>query len=142
MGALEGDLTYTQVAAGENHTVLLRSDGTAVACGQNDSGQCDLPALEGDLTYKQAAAGSHHTKKIMLQSYFDGAALRLVMLNGEEVCQVRDVGTARLANIRVTLLSQFRGRASAVDVVLPGGALLSAVVSQEPLALLAQFLAV
>ena len=37
---LEGDVTYTQVAAGETHTVLLRSNGTAVACGDNAEGQC------------------------------------------------------------------------------------------------------
>merc|ERR1712032_1521896 len=97
--------------------------------------------LEEDLTYTQAAAGSHHTKKILLQSFFDGAALRLVMLNGEEVCQVRDAGTARLANLRVKIMKQFRERASDVDVVLPGGALLSAVASQAPLTRLAQFLA-
>ena len=43
--ALGGGLTYTQVAAGADHTVLLRSDGTAVACGLNDNGHCDVPAL-------------------------------------------------------------------------------------------------
>ena len=45
------------VAAGGVHTVLLRSDGTAAAFGDNDDGQCDLPALDGGLTYTQAAAG-------------------------------------------------------------------------------------
>ena len=33
-------------AAGDGHTVLLRSDGEAVVCGDNDDGQCNLPALE------------------------------------------------------------------------------------------------
>ena len=57
--------------AGGGHTVLLRSNGTAVACGGNLWGQCDLPALEGDLTYTQAAAGDHHT--VLLRS--DGTAV-------------------------------------------------------------------
>ena len=35
---------YTQVVAGFFHTVLLRSDGVAVACGENAEGQCDIPA--------------------------------------------------------------------------------------------------
>ncbi|CAK0796691.1 unnamed protein product [Prorocentrum cordatum] len=38
-------LAYVQVAAGGVHTVLLRSDGAAVACGWNVFQQCDLPAL-------------------------------------------------------------------------------------------------
>ncbi|CAK0800355.1 unnamed protein product, partial [Prorocentrum cordatum] len=79
--ALPAGLTYTQVAAGGLHTVLLRSDGTAVArgrsdgtavaCGDNDHGQCDLPALPAGLTYTQVAAGGRHT--VLLRS--DGTAV-------------------------------------------------------------------
>ncbi|CAK0799045.1 unnamed protein product [Prorocentrum cordatum] len=70
-GPLPAGLTYTQVAAGERHTVLLRSDGTAVACGGNHVGQCDLPALPAGLTYMQVAAGQWHT--VLLRS--DGTAV-------------------------------------------------------------------
>merc|ERR1712046_374847 len=56
-----GGLTYTQVAAGAVHTVLLTSKGTAVACGDNVSGQCDIPVLEAGLTYTQVTAGARHT---------------------------------------------------------------------------------
>ena len=35
-------LRYEQVAAGFDHTVLLRSNRTVVACGRNDYGQCNL----------------------------------------------------------------------------------------------------
>ena len=56
----------TQVAAGRAHTVLLRSDGTAVACGRNFDGQCTIPALEGELSYTQVAAGDEHT--VLLRS--------------------------------------------------------------------------
>ena len=41
--ALPAELTYTQVAAGRDHTVLLRSNGTAVACGMIDGIEPDLP---------------------------------------------------------------------------------------------------
>lgn len=33
-------------AAGDSHSVLLRSDGRAVAFGDNQCGQCDVPPLE------------------------------------------------------------------------------------------------
>ena len=44
------------MAAGSGHTVLLRSDGTAVACGSNVYGQCTLPASGEGTTYTQVAA--------------------------------------------------------------------------------------
>ena len=31
-----------EIAASEEHTVGLKSDGTVVACGKNDDGQCDV----------------------------------------------------------------------------------------------------
>eukprot|EP00959_Pyramimonas_sp_CCMP1952_P398081 8340915-Pyramimonas_sp.AAC.1 len=65
------DLTYAQVAAGFTHAVLLRSDGSAVARGDNATRQCDLPALHADLTYAQVAAGSCHS--VLLRS--DGSAV-------------------------------------------------------------------
>ena len=36
---------FTQVAAGNEHTMSLRSDGSAVVCGSNLFGQCDLPGM-------------------------------------------------------------------------------------------------
>ena len=54
-----------------NHTVLLKSDGTAVACGYKGYGQCDLPALDGGPPFTQVAAGYRHT--ILLRS--DGTAV-------------------------------------------------------------------
>ena len=58
-------------AAGGYHTVLLKSDGTAAAFGDNDSGQCNIPALPEGVTYTQAAAGGLHT--VLLKS--DGTAV-------------------------------------------------------------------
>eukprot|EP00438_Fugacium_kawagutii_P027414 Skav212003 [mRNA] locus=scaffold304:157332:157943:+ [translate_table: standard] len=66
------------------HTVLLRSDGSAVACGWNDHGQCNLPRLEEGLSYTQVAAGRTHT--VLLRS--DG---RVVACgdNADGQCAVR-----------------------------------------------------
>ena len=61
-------------AAGRRHTVLLRNDGSAVAFGANERGQCDLPEI-GDVAfglnvkeagrpyakYIAASAGLQHT---------------------------------------------------------------------------------
>ena len=51
--------------------MFLRSDGTAVACGNNRDGQCDIPALEEGVTYTQVATGGYHT--VLLRS--DGTAV-------------------------------------------------------------------
>lgn len=41
-----------EVAAGYAHTVLLRSDGRAVACGANQFGQCDVPEPAPGTSYR------------------------------------------------------------------------------------------
>ena len=43
------------------HTVLLRSDGCAVACGMNADGQCNIPLLGEGLSYTQVCAGYRQT---------------------------------------------------------------------------------
>ena len=63
---LSDGLRYTQVAAGFEHTVLVRSDGTALTSGSNLKRQCDVPCLDCGLTYLQAAAGMDHT--VLLRS--------------------------------------------------------------------------
>ena len=65
-----GTINYT-TSAGNEHTVLLRSDGTGVAFGHNDKGQCDIPKLSEGLTYTQVSAGYEHT--VLLRS--DGTAI-------------------------------------------------------------------
>lgn len=63
---LDEGMSYTQIAAGQNHTVLLRSDGVAVAFGHNHDGQCNIPPLGPGIVYTQVSAGSQHT--VLLQS--------------------------------------------------------------------------
>ena len=63
-------MTYAQAAAGELHTVLLKSDGTVVAFGFMFAGALNIPALEAGLRYTQVAAGARHT--VLLRS--DGTA--------------------------------------------------------------------
>ena len=51
------------MAAGSAHTVLLRSDGCAVACGLNHDGQCNFPTLDEKVVYNQISAGGAGSKK-------------------------------------------------------------------------------
>ena len=64
------------VSAGFDHTVLLRSDGEAVACGLNDFGQCDIPCLEDGIKYTQVSAGQQYS--VLLRS--DGIAVACGMI--------------------------------------------------------------
>ena len=59
------------VSAGGGHTVLLQSDGTAVAFGLNEAGQCEIEQLPDGTSYAQVSAGSTHT--VLLRS--DGCAV-------------------------------------------------------------------
>jgi len=61
------------VSAGLDYTVLLRSDGCAVAIGCNEDGQCDIPPLDDGMAYAQISAGYDHT--VLLRS--DGNAVAI-----------------------------------------------------------------
>ena len=59
MPALPAGLSYVQASSGNFHTVALRSDGSVVAWGKNDYGQCAVPPLPSGLTYVEVDAGGH-----------------------------------------------------------------------------------
>lgn len=62
-------MRYTQVSAGAGHTILLRSDGLAVARGADF--YCSIPTPEQGVTYTQVSAGIFHS--VLLRS--DGTAI-------------------------------------------------------------------
>ena len=102
------------VSAGDSHTVLLRSDGSAVAIGDSRDGQCNIPALDEGLAYTQVSAGSVHT--VLLRS--DGSAVAIGDSRGGQ-CDIPplDEGMAytqvSAGNIHTVLL---RSDGSAVSV--------------------------
>ena len=63
-------MTYTQAAAGELHTALLRSDGTVLIFGFTFADSLRSSTTEGGAHYTQIAAGAGHT--VLLRS--DGSA--------------------------------------------------------------------
>ena len=132
--ALAEGVTYTHVSAGTQHTVLLRSDGVAVACGSNRAGQCDLPALGDGLIY---AADLLPT--LLLQASLDGDSVRFLTFGGAERCQIGAMPTARLGSIREQLAAEHRaGRLGTglarVNAVLPDSSLANEAVAEETVA--------
>jgi hypothetical protein len=54
-------MTWVAIAAGFRHTLLRRSDGVLAAFGENNFGQCNVPALPAGLAWVGIAAGSSHS---------------------------------------------------------------------------------
>ena len=125
------------VVAGDAHTVLLRSDGTAVACGRNSDGQCDLPALEGGLTYTCTLG-----RKLVLQASLDGTSMQLTTMDGEELCRIHATATDCLSDVykSIQLMPEVRSSCSRFDVILPGGEVLSNILAEDPSAVLGPYL--
>lgn len=114
-----------QVAAGGWHTVLLRSDGTAVAFGLSFHGQCTISPLEDGLTYMQVAAGEVHT--VLLRS--DGTAVAFGCLDDGR-CVVPSLEAGR-AYVPCILLGS-RGR-RIFQCLFDGDAITFTMLSGEPL---------
>eukprot|EP00434_Breviolum_minutum_P024649 symbB.v1.2.021769.t1/scaffold1821.1/size219240/8 len=58
---LTGGNEGAMAQAGGWHTVLLRSDGQAIAYGCNRGDECSIPPLDEGISYTQVAAGGSHT---------------------------------------------------------------------------------
>jgi hypothetical protein len=54
-------LTSVEIAAGGSHTLARLSDGSIVAWGSNNLGQCNVPALPTGVRYVDLAAGRGHS---------------------------------------------------------------------------------
>jgi len=91
---------------------LLRSDGRAVACGDNFHGQCDVPAADPGTTHCQVAAGGNHT--IMVQS--DGRARAF----GDNTCGQCDLPDAGASGLTVAQVAA--GRSHSVVLRSDGSA--------------------
>ena len=71
-----------------------------------------------------------------MQTCFDGTSMHFVTLGGLELCNIEATATKLLADLQVELMDEIGSMHSRVDVVLPGGELLSRILSEEPSALL------
>ena len=106
---------YVQVAAGYDHTFLLKSDGTAVACGRNLEDQCNIPALADGATYVQVAAGFDHT--VLLKS--DGTAVACGS-NGSGQCNIPALAEGEAYGLKQIVLTVHLVNSQAVFYLLSG----------------------
>ena len=131
-------------AAGGCHTVLLRSDGAAVAFGCDTEGQCGIPILGGggadsDVRYIPCAMATPPRR--IFQAHFDHQAdhvlIRLINMSGEEHCRLVVPATDRLVTVENKCIAA-SGIPTGMGVMLPSGELLRHVILRDPSANIAK----
>eukprot|EP00438_Fugacium_kawagutii_P036327 Skav220739 [mRNA] locus=scaffold2753:325557:325994:- [translate_table: standard] len=128
-------MSYTQVSADYSHTVLLRSDGKAVACGGNFSGQCNIPALEVGTSY---ISDPTLDRALVLQmdlndsSDDDSVTVVCSSLAGEEQLRFQADVTDSAWETHKRIAIKSHVRLHCLRVVLPDGQLLGKVCYANP----------
>lgn len=76
-----------QVSAGVDHAVLLRTDGSAYACGLNQHGQCSIPSPEPGTFYVEDRTFHWRDRVLQLDFVSDENEVILTCLDlaGQEV---------------------------------------------------------
>ena len=124
---------YTQVSAGEKHTVLLRSDGCAVACGINNVGQCDISQLGPGKSYISDLRSSEHLVLQAVLSFKDDAVSVLCStLSGNEMLRMNVGGSDLAWDIHKGIARELSVNLQNLQVVLPNGRLLAGVCFANP----------
>ena len=121
------------MSAGAVHTVLLRSDGCAVACGENNRGECDVPNVPGGATcYNPDKSLSAFARPVrVLQLSFskcddeDATTITCTSLAGEAVCKVTFPDGALIAVVPGRIAMEFAVQELCVRLMLPDGQLFS-----------------
>ena len=130
--------TYTQVSAGSSHTVLLRSDGRAVACGLNADGQCNIPTLYPGTWYAaDVSVGRNLVLQLDCSCQADAMLLTFSGLTGEEVMHLNASPSDPAWNTQKRIAHELKVPLQSLRVVLPDGQLLAAACRANPGASLA-----
>ena len=119
------------------HTLLLKSDGAAVACGRNYEGQCNIPPLKENLSYVRGLAGPRN-RVVVLQASYDGHTLKLLRIGGDSFCEIITDVTVRLSEVQRQLAKKLNIAPDVVEVVFHGGELLNSILACEASAVLAR----
>ena len=101
-------------------------DGNAVACGQNEWGECDIPPLPAGVTYV------HRGAQIVLASFFCESYASFCLLSGAEVFRCWVNASDTLVEIRKVFKCKTMADYGKYCVVLPNGELLSVACAQAP----------
>ena len=115
---------YVQVAARLCHTVLLKSDGNAVARGSNRSGQCNIPAL--------AEGEAYGLTQIVLTVHLENSQAIFYLLSGRELVRIEIDTADDFAGILRKFKKEIGSDHRRYHVVLPtGGPLRSAMPTEK-----------
>jgi len=118
------------VAAGGRHTVLLRSDGRAVACGSNAVGQRDIPEPDFGASYYQNGVERDVVVQLLVD---DRSAVCRHLLTGEALARWTAEDTALCEPVLARVAAALRRPGERVRVVLSDGSLLSEALTWEEL---------
>ena len=123
-------------AAGHSHTVLLRSDGRAVAVGDDRRGQCRIPELEAGARYvTDRRAGEGLIVHLSVSSAGPGSlTLTCEGLAGAELAQLVVQRTDRAAAVHRALAARLQVRQHNLRAALPDGRLLGDCAPAAPIA--------
>ena len=130
---LDEGIVYTQIAAGHFHTVLLRSDGSAVAVGDISKGQCNIPSPEPGVCYiSDVTCGRDLALQLDFVHKDDAAMLICSTLAGEEGFRLTVQGFDSAWEIQKRIARGLNVNLSNLQLVLPDGQLLAKVCRANP----------
>ena len=116
-------------AAGGDHTVLLKSDGTAAAFGSNIYGQCNIPVLPASEGISYRRSGDQRLRTI-LTIEFGSRHAAFYMCSGEEVLRVKLNALDTLNDLRRRYVNGITGTSREFCAVLPTGEILEDLCAQ------------
>jgi hypothetical protein len=126
-------MAYTQVSAGGLHTVLLRSDGCAVAIGDISFEKCNIVPPEPGIRY---ISDRTHGRDLALQLELVGAgdAVTLICstLAGEERFRLTARGTDSAWETHKRIARELNVNLSNLQLILPDGQLLAKICRTNP----------
>eukprot|EP00435_Cladocopium_sp_Y103_P011108 s3661_g2.t2 len=132
-------MSYTHVSAGGCHTVLVRSDGHAVACGMKLSGQCDIPPPEPGTCY---IGDMSLCKDVLLQwdcvRQDDAIVLTCSSLTGRELLCLKARGSDLAWDTHKRIACELNVYLQNLQAVLPDGQLLTSICRAHPVTTLAE----
>ena len=145
---------HTPVSAGGSHTVLLRSDGQAVACGRNTFGQCNIPSLTSWREWLPFGFASPSYRYVCESTTFamlgrdrvvqvdfllegdGGVILTCAGLDGLEVLRLKAQTSDRTVDVCSRVARELNTTVQNLRMVLPDARLLTAISKANPSATL------
>mmetsp|Transcript_71009 Transcript_71009/g.196598 ORF Transcript_71009/g.196598 Transcript_71009/m.196598 type:complete len:135 (+) Transcript_71009:3-407(+) len=122
---LEPGGSYIQLSAGGSDTVLLRSDGRAVACGNNRGGKRDIPEPEPGVTYIRNGIIRDLVVQLFVERRGDDIAAVVRNLTGSAIAMLTIAGEPPHEPAMSRVRSEVSRPGMRLRVVLSDGAFLS-----------------